>query len=365
MGRCIRALDAAATGTDAAQDWPERLKFAIEFMLADGFPTFVCWGPDFKVFYNDPALAIVGAYHPRLLGRPLSKEWPELWSSIQPLIDRAMIARKGVSEANLPLPRHREDESMSSSFSVGCAPFDNADGAIGGVIVTAVDLGVVKLDRRQEEALRAQFQHGVRNILATIRSVTRRSAEQAGTVEDYAQHLDGRIGAIARTQSLLTIRSDAKIDLAGLILEELAAQTARERQYRIDGPDVALIPKIAEVLTLAVHELATNSTKFGALAAPTGRVSIAWRVEADDDGEEWLKLAWTETGSQPAPRVRSTGFGTELLTRRIPYELRGRGELELRPQGVHAKIEVPLSVGDARVSLIDRVSEPRSTKDRA
>ena len=108
-----------------------------------------------------------------------------------------------------------------------------------------------------------------------------------------------------------------------------------------------LSPKAAEVLTLAIHELATNSVKYGALGQDAGRLEIAWRRERQD-GVEWLRSEWSETGValQAADAGRS-GFGTELITRRVPYELQGHGRIEMRPGGVHCTVDLPLIPGES------------------
>src|SRR3546814_4829626 len=82
-------------------------------------------------------------------------------------------------------------------------------------------------------------------------------------------------------------------------------------------------PKAAEVLTLAIHELATNAAKYGAIRAPAGEIAVHWRRE-QRDGQDWLEIEWRESGVEIAPEPnRRKGFGTELITRRVPYELKG------------------------------------------
>ncbi|WP_318531671.1 sensor histidine kinase [Sphingomonas parva] len=202
-----------------------------------------------------------------------------------------------------------------------------------------------------QDTLLAELQHRVRNIMAVIRSIVRRSHDEERSAEDYVQHLEGRIAALARTQALLTRRPGVGVDLEEIVRDELLAQAASEDQVSIRGPDVALAPKAAEVLTLALHELATNATKYGAFSHRDGHVDIAWRVEPRD-GRDWLVLNWAENGVPilvPGPLRR--GFGTELISSRIPYELRGRGSFELRPGGLRSEIEFPLVPGGSILDM--------------
>lgn len=213
---------------------------------------------------------------------------------------------------------------------------------IGGI---AEDVTEAKAAAERQELLLAELQHRVRNILAVIRSIVRRSQDSADTVEDYVQHLDGRISALARVQVSLTRQAGAGVELEDVLREELLAQVAQESQFELDGPPVLLSAKAAEVLTLAVHELATNATKYGAFSQPDGCARIAWRVERRED-RDWLALSWAERGvDMPGPAERRTGFGTELIEHRVPYDLYGTGSLTLRPGGVEARIEFPLEAG--------------------
>lgn len=192
-----------------------------------------------------------------------------------------------------------------------------------------------------QSTLLAELQHRVRNILALIRSVVARTARGATSLDSFVDHLQGRIDAMARTQVMLTRSPGETVDLEQLLREEMLAQAAPPDRYRIAGPTVALSPKATEVLSLALHELATNSVKYGALARDSGYINIDWEVR-DSGGEPWLQVRWDEHSSVIGERRRTAGFGTELITRRVPYELAGRGEMELKEDGVCATIEFPL-----------------------
>lgn len=145
----------------------------------------------------------------------------------------------------------------------------------------------------------------------------------------------GRLLALARVQALLTRAANSKVSIATIVRDEVSVQAQHEGQYELTGPDVPLSPKAAEVLTLAVHELATNALKYGALSVPNGRATVEWST-FERQGATWFAFPWREDGaptrSQPtstAPRRR--GFGSELIEGRIPYELRGSGLVTIAP----------------------------------
>jgi two-component sensor histidine kinase len=241
--------------------------------------------------------------------------------------------------------RHR-DEGYSW-FSTHATPVRDDDGAIVEWMGTSTDIHGLRQLQDRQRILLAELQHRVRNIMAMIRSVARRTSEGPVTVGDYIEHFEGRINAMARTQTLLTRAPGAGVDLQNLVRDELEAQAAKPMQYSCRGPDIALSPKAAEVLTLAVHELATNAIKYGALGISDGLVNIEWAEERRGD-RDWLRLDWTELRvTLPADSGKRKGFGTELVTRRVPYELKGRGKMEFRPTGLHARIEFPLVPGQS------------------
>jgi len=192
-------------------------------------------------------------------------------------------------------------------------------------------------------SMRAELNHRVRNILAIIRSIARRSAASGSSVEEYQMHLDGRLAALGRIQGALIRDPGGGLDLEDIIVNELAAFDAHRSAARLSGPRVRLNSRASELVGLAVHELATNAVKFGALASPLGRITISW--DRDEGGPApSLRIEWQETGG-PAPAAgdRPRGFGTELLQQAIAYELAGATLLDFSASGLVCRISLPLS----------------------
>jgi signal transduction histidine kinase len=210
-------------------------------------------------------------------------------------------------------------------------------------------LEIARLQRNSEQRqamLASELQHRVHNIIAIIRTIAARTARSATSVDEYAQLMSGRLLAMARTQALLAEMVNEGIDIATLVREELSAQVQEGNDYDVEGPTVAISPKAAEVLSLAIHELATNALKYGAFSEPNGKVFIRWLV-GHRNGEPWLSFCWSEVGAHPIPHRASSrrGFGTELIERRIPYELQGVGRLIFDKGSAQCEIEFPLRDG--------------------
>ena len=214
---------------------------------------------------------------------------------------------------------------------------------IGGI---AEDVTEAKLAAEHSRVLLAELQHRVRNIMALLRSITNRTAEGADSVTEYRSLLMGRLMAFARVQALLTRAANVSVGIRAIVHDEVSVQAQHEGQYVIEGPDVVLSPKAAEVLTLAIHELVTNAVKYGALSTSLGKVTVRWST-ATKRGRPWLSFDWTEEGAPQRPASTSNaphrrGFGSELIEARIPYELRGRGEVTIKRGGAHCYLEFPL-----------------------
>lgn len=202
--------------------------------------------------------------------------------------------------------------------------------------------------REHQAVLLAELQHRVRNIIALIRSITTRTSHAARSVPEYADLLSGRLLTLARVQALLTRAGHVGVSIRDIIQDEVSAQAGHDSHYELTGPDVTLSPKATEVITMALHELATNAVKYGALCVPRGHVRVNWNT-SDRAGTRWLALEWIEIGG-PAPAPSSTGsqhrgFGSELIEELIPYELGGAGHLTLTPEGARCRLEFPLQDG--------------------
>ena len=210
------------------------------------------------------------------------------------------------------------------------------------------DIDDLKRATERQSVLLAELQHRVRNIMSTIHALAWRTRASVGSVDEYAERLCARLMSLARTQSLLTRGANVGVCLRGMLEEEIAAQTPAAAAYHLQGEDVLLPPKAAEVLSLAIHELTTNALRYAALAHEDGRIDVCWHLQVQD-GQPWLGLHWCERHAEVAgwemPRQR--GLGRVLIEQRVPYELAGSGELRFAPQGLDAWIRFPLRERDS------------------
>ena len=258
--------------------------------------------------------------------------------------------------------QYLHDDGRARWTRVAAAPLRDADGEVSGVFAIAVDIDDLKRATERQSVLLAELQHRVRNIMSTIHAIAWRTRASVSSVDEYAERLCGRLMSLARTQSLLTRGANAGVCLRGMLDEEIAAQMPATAAYRLQGEDVLLPPKAAEVLSLAIHELATNALRHGALSHEDGRIEVTWDLQVQA-GQPWLGLHWSERHAEvedwELPRQR--GLGRALIEQRVPYELAGSGELRFGPQGLDAWIRFPLRERDSLLQTdAPGASEPGS-----
>lgn len=218
---------------------------------------------------------------------------------------------------------------------------------IGGIgqYVTAL-----KRAEQHQQTLLAELQHRVRNTLAVVRSIARRTAVNSSDIDEMVAHFDGRLNAFSRVQAVVTRNPEAGVDISSLIEDELIAHAVRQgKKLKISGPTIMADANTAERLSLAIHELATNAVKHGALASEAGHIAISWTRVSTETGRDELHFEWTESGVDIDPDdERREGFGMELLRRSLPYDVQGATKVELRPNGLHFELKMPLSAANGR-----------------
>lgn len=188
------------------------------------------------------------------------------------------------------------------------------------------------------------LQTQVRDVLATVRSIARRTAENYPAAEEYAMHLDGRIGALARLKNATLQTSRNILELGWLVTQELLPfDMPGENRVRIKGPEVYLEPQIAETIGLGIHELATNALKFGALSRSGGSVSVNWRVKPHGEMPQII-LKWTEIGAPEMVTISEhKGFGLNYLEQIMPRKIGATASLKFLLAGMIYEISIPLS----------------------
>lgn len=197
----------------------------------------------------------------------------------------------------------------------------------------------IRANERQE-LLIAELNHRVRNILNLIRGLVGQSTRDAKSIQDLSDIIGGRIQALARAHDQLTQENWAPASFHGLVRTETDAYLgAKASRVVIEGPDAMLLPNAFNALSLVIHELTTNSAKYGALADSSGQVTV--RTEKLADGG--LAILWRESGGPAVQAPTRQGFGTTIIQRSIPHEISGTADVRYELTGLEADFTIPAS----------------------
>ena len=195
-----------------------------------------------------------------------------------------------------------------------------------------------RLAQERQELLIAELNHRVRNILGLIRGLIKQTSDPGLSVQEYISLLQDRVQALARAHDQITNDNWAAAPLHSLVRVETEAYLG-EKAGRVSlvGPNVMLEPKAYVPVALVMHELTTNSAKYGALCDRRGRVTLTSAFDADGN----LLMHWKERDGPPVQAPQRQGFGTTIIERSIPFELNGTALVEYRLEGLEAHFCVP------------------------
>jgi two-component sensor histidine kinase len=207
-------------------------------------------------------------------------------------------------------------------------------------------------------SLTRELNHRVKNTLANVLSIIALTRRRAKSLDEFVEGLDGRIRALSATHDLLTQSDWGTTQIRAVVDAELAPyRQTDEHRIAIDGPDVPLAPNDALSLGLAIHELATNAAKYGALTKAGGEVSIRWDLVA----AQRVRLEWKERGGPPVKATRGRGFGTDLIEKIVANELDSPVLLDFAEEGVTCVLSIPVREPTAFAMRAPRRGEmPRS-----
>jgi PAS domain S-box-containing protein len=221
-------------------------------------------------------------------------------------------------------------------------PMRNESGDVIGLTCALVDVTERKEGDAHLRLLLRELTHRSKNLLAVIQAMARQTARHTGSVDAFLTQFGARLQALAASHDLLVRESWYGASLSELVRSQLGAYLDGSSQVSIDGPAIAIKPEAAQNLGLALHELAVNAGRFGALSVPGGHVSITWSRRENPDGGA-VEFDWRE---QLGPRVktrRKKGFGSMVIERNLARALDAKVDLEFDPNGLHCRIVIPAS----------------------
>ena len=217
-----------------------------------------------------------------------------------------------------------------------------ADGTPLALTGFSTDISTRKFAEEHSAVLARELIHRVKNTLATVQAVVSQTLRDATSLEDAATAISGRIGSLGAAQELL-IQDEVEGAAIGDIVDRalLPFKDREGARLQATGPYVRLSPEITLALAMALHELATNAIKYGALSMPEGRIAIAWSIR-EGAGNRCLVFSWTEHDGPPVTPPTRTGFGSRMIERVLRQHVRGDARIRYPVEGVRFEIEAPV-----------------------
>jgi len=225
--------------------------------------------------------------------------------------------------------------------------------AITGIVE---DVSQRRLEDDQRQQLMAELDHRVKNVLAAVQALAQQTAKRTTSLESFLQTFGGRLKAMASANELLTAARWRGAAIDHLAAAELGAIAPGQTSW--EGPELFLTPRAANALSLALHELATNAVKFGALSVDTGHVALRWTARKGGGFE----LSWTETGGPTVTAPARRGFGSTLLEQVTPRELNGDVQVNYRPAGVSVRLRAGAQAVAERPDIVPDAPVARVTE---
>ena len=230
----------------------------------------------------------------------------------------------------------RPDGEIRWCVGTAAATVDKS-GRVIRVSGVTVDITERKRAEERQSLLTREVDHRAKNALALAQSIVRLTRGES--VKAYIQAVEGRISALARVHTILSLSSWQGAEITKLVDEELAPYSMGG-QITFSGSNIQLQPATAQTLAMALHELVTNSAKYGALSALSGRLTLKWEVKADV-----LEMLWEERDGPIVEEPVSRGFGTKSVIASIESQLGGQAVFDWRSAGLVCRLSVPLMQG--------------------
>jgi PAS domain S-box-containing protein len=306
-------------------------------------------------FVSDAYAQMIGRRPEEIVGKTIREVvGEEGYKTVEPYIKKVLAGERVEYE------REVHYHGIGPRFLHGVyMPEKDEQGNVIGWIASINDVTERKRAEAQRDLLVAELSHRVKNTLATVLSIAHLSFSKAPSPEQARRSFDDRIRALAHTHARLADANWSGVSLATIVRDETAPYSGAN--VRIEGPDILLSPKLAVTLGMAMHELATNAAKHGALSTKNGVLAVKWEIDKSADE---VRIEWVEAGGPCVSEPRHSGFGRLLLERALASDLNGAVKLSFPKEGLRCLISFPLD-GHSTVHTREKSARNQGAASRA
>src|SRR6185312_722503 len=222
-------------------------------------------------------------------------------------------------------------------------PLTDIRGETIGIIAGAVDITRYKEQEARIRLLMRELTHRSKNLLTVIQAIMRQTASNSSSFADFETRFSARLDSLAGSHDLLVREDWQGAAMRELVRSQLGHYTDRGgSQIELTGEPLQIRPDAAQHIGMALHELATNAAKYGALSIPTGKVHVSWTVRTSPDGKSICHLSWEETGGPPVERPSRRGFGRVVIERTVARALGGEVCIDYAETGLRWMLRFPV-----------------------
>jgi len=232
----------------------------------------------------------------------------------------------------------------SATYVMRIRPYRTVANVISGVVITFNNASEQRQQRDHLEILMTELQHRTNNLFAVIQTMARQTVRTSTSLADFEEQFGARLQALAQTNRLLVDQEWKGVSLRKLIEAQLAPFIGTDSmRFEMVGPPVTMAAATIQTLGLALHELATNASKYGALSAPGGKVIVSWVFEESGGVPDSFRMEWREQGGPPVKPATRRGFGRFVTDQMVTRSLDATVEIDLAPDGLRWILQMPAS----------------------
>jgi len=303
------------------------------FQQAPGFVAILAEPDHVFEHVNEAYSELVG--HRPIIGRPVREALPEVvGQGFIDLLDTVVTTGKPFVADGIKAVLQDETGAMRERFlDFVYQPTFDPSGTVTGIFVQGSDVTAQVVAARQREVLTGELEHRVRNTLAMVTAIVDQTFRSAETKDAAHEVLKGRIIALTHAHDILSRTSWRDAAITDVVMAALTPHQTPEHRIRQIGPALPITARQSLSLSLALHELATNALKYGALSAATGIVEVTWTEEDTGRGPR-LRFKWEESGGPPVTPPTRRGFGTRLIEQMLAADFGAEVRIDYRLAGV-------------------------------
>jgi PAS domain S-box-containing protein len=293
---------------------------------------------DRDLVFNWISRGIFGKSAQAIIGKPQDEVIPEAAPATATNLKRSVIKTGEPARGDVRVVY----DGAETWYDLSVHPLTDESGATTGIIAGAIDITRYKEQEGRIRLLMRELTHRSKNLLAVIQAIMRQTATNSESLSDFETRFSARLQSLAESHDLLVREDWQGASMREIVRSQLGHYIDRVgSQIELSGDSLQIHPDAAQHIGMAMHELATNAAKYGALSVPAGKVRISWHVASGASGVPTCHLSWEESGGPPVERPARRGFGRVVIERTVARAVHGEVRIDYSPAGLQWTLVFP------------------------